>query len=162
MPLIVNLRHLETQIVRLEGELSPEELDIDTHDEAIRVVHPLKHDLSIQQLEKALLVQGRLHLTLECLCVRCLKPFQRPLELDAWACHLPLQGEDHVAVTNDCVDLTPFVREDILLELPRHPLCEPECRGLPKISNGKARSTSRTGKNEIDLSTWAELNKLKL
>jgi uncharacterized protein len=88
--------------------------------------------LEVQKLEDGLLVQGRLHLNLDCECVRCLKPFQYRLELDGWACHLPLQGEDCVAAVNDCVDLTPYVREDILLEFPRHPLCDPECRGLPK------------------------------
>lgn len=162
MPLIVNLRHLETHVARFEGELSVEELDIDTRDEAIRVAHPLEHDLAVQELDKGLLVQGCLRLTLECVCVRCLKLFQHRLELEGWTCHLPLQGEDRVTVINDCVDLTPFVREDILLEFPRHPVCEPGCRGLPKTSVGKPGSASGTGKTEMDLSTWAELNKLKL
>ena len=44
-----------------------------------------------------------------------------------WTLHLPLEGEDKVTVENDCVDLTPFVREDILLEFPQHPLCKPDC-----------------------------------
>jgi uncharacterized metal-binding protein YceD (DUF177 family) len=60
------------------------------------------------------------------------------------------------------VDLTPYVREDILLEFPRHPLCNPECRGLPNKSIGKPRNTSGTGKTGADSSAWAELNKLKL
>ena len=162
MPLIVNLRHLETQIARLQGELSAEELDIDPRDEVIRVAHPLEHDLEVQKLDDGLLAQGCLHLTLECLCVRCLKLFQHHLELDGWTCHLPLQGEDRVAVINDCVDLTPYVREDILLQFPRHPLCDPECRGLPKTSIGKSKNTSGTGKTGADSSAWAELNKLKL
>ena len=162
MPLAVNLRHLEAHNIRLEGSLPIEELQIDTHDEVIQVRHPLEHDLEVQKLEDDLLVQGHLHLILECQCVRCLNPFQHRLELDNWACHLPLQGEDRVAVVNDCVDLTPYVREDILLEFPRHPLCDPGCRGLPKTSIGESRSNSSTGKTERDLSAWAELNKLKL
>ena len=143
MPLVVNLRHLEAHNIRLEGKLPVEEMDIDTHDEVIQVAQPLEHDLEVQKLEDGLLVQGRLHLNLECQCVRCLKPFQHRLELDGWACHLPLQGEDRVAVVNDCVDLTPYVREDILLEFPRHPLCDPECRGLPKTSIGKSRNSQQ-------------------
>jgi len=162
MPLIVNLRHLETHIVRLQGELGVEELDIDTRDEAIRVAQPLEYNLEVQKLEKGLLLQGCFRLTLECVCVRCLKAFQHHLELDGWTCHLPLQGEDRVAVINDCVDLTACVREDILLEFPRHPQCQPGCRGLPKLSTDKSKSTSGTGKAKMDLSAWAELNKLKL
>ena len=162
MPLAVNLRHLETHNIRLEGRLPVEDLDIDPQDEVIQVCHPLEHDLEVQKLEEDLLVQGHLHLVLECQCVRCLKPFQYHLELDNWTCHLPLQGEESVTVLNDYVDLTPYLREDILLEFPRHPLCSPECRGLPGTSAGKSRNTSDTGKPEVGSPVWAELNKLKL
>jgi uncharacterized protein len=162
MPLAVNLRHLEAHNVRLEGVLPVEELDIDPHDEVIRVGPPLEHDLEVQILEDSLLVQGRLHLVLECQCVRCLKPVQCHLRLDPWTCHVPLQGEDSARVVNDCVDLTPYVREDILLEFPRHPVCEPGCRGLPAISTGKPENISGRGKTDEGSPAWSELNKLKL
>jgi len=162
MPLDINLRHLETHSIRLKGSLPVEELALDLHDEVIQVRHPLEYDLEVQELEDSLLVQGRLHLVLECECVRCLKPFQFHLELERWTCHLPLQGEDAVTVTNDFVDLTPHLREDILLEFPRHPLCNPECRGLPGTSVGAASSPSGVGKTEVGSPAWAELNKLKL
>jgi uncharacterized protein len=162
MPLTVNLRHLEEDGLRLKGELPVAELDLDPRDEVIQVAQPLEYDLDVQRLEKSLLVQGGLHLNLECQCVRCLKPFQYRLSLAPWTCHLPLQGEDQVAVINDCVDLTPHVREDILLEFPRHPVCGSECRGLPKTSIGELKNTTTTGKTETTLPAWAELNKLKL
>ena len=162
MPLAINLCHLEAHNICLGGSLPVEELDIDPHDEVIQVRHPLEHELEVQKLEDGLLVQGRLHLVLDCQCVRCLKPFQYHLALEHWTCHLPLQGEDCAVVVNDCVDLTPYVREDILLEFPRHPVCNPECRGLPKTSIGKARNTSGTGKTDVGSPAWAELNKLKL
>jgi uncharacterized protein len=162
MSLVVNLRHLEAHNIRLKGQVPVAELGIASLDEVIQVSQPLEHDLEVQQLEDALLVQGRLLLNLDCQCVRCLKPFQYRLELDGWACHLPLLGEDCVVPVNDCVDLTPYVREDILLEFPRHPLCDPECRGLPVASVGKPRNSSNTGKTGTDKSAWAELNKLKL
>jgi uncharacterized protein len=162
MPLAVNLRHLEAHNIRLEGSLPVEELEIDPRDEVIQVCHPLRHELEVQKLADSLLVQGRLHLVLECQCVRCLKPFQYHLALEHWTCHLPLRGEDRVAVNGDCVDLTPYVREDILLEFPRHPLCNPDCRGLPGTSAGGATDRSGAGKSGAGSSAWAELNKLKL
>jgi uncharacterized protein len=162
MPLVVNLRHLEAHNVRLEGELPASELEIEPRDEVIQVAGPLEHDFEVQKLEEGLLAQGRLRLQLECECVRCLKRFPYELKLDDWACHLPLEGEDRVAVNNDCVDLTPAVREDILLEFPQHPLCDPGCRGLPKSSIGKQSNTNKTGLDDAGSSAWAELNKLKL
>ncbi len=161
MPLLINLRHLEAHSIRLEGELPVKELDIDSRDEVIQARQPLQHELEVQKVEGSVLVQGHLRLPLECQCVRCLKSFQYELELHGWACLLPLQGEDAVAVINDCVDLTPFVRDDILLEFPQHPLCDPECRGLPKSYLGKAKNTSGTGQPETGSPAWDELNKLK-
>jgi DUF177 domain-containing protein len=161
MPLLVNLRHLEADNIHLEGKLPVGDLEIDTLDTVIQVTQPLEYDLEVQKLENGLLVQGRLRLNLECQCVRCLKPFQQRLELDPWTCHLPLQGEDCAVAVNDCVDLTAQVREDILLAFPWHPLCDSECRGLPRPSIGKSRNSRSTGETGMDLSAWAKLNKLK-
>lgn len=161
MPLLVNLRHLEAHNLRLEGELSVADLDIDTRDEVIQVAHGLEYALEVQKLEGGLLVQGRLRMVLDCQCVRCLKAFGHPLELADWTCHLSFEGEEAVRVTNDCVDLTPHVREDILLEFPQHPLCNPECRGLPKTYVGKTQKPGNIGQPETGSPAWDELNKLK-
>jgi uncharacterized protein len=160
MPVTVNLRHLEDDNVHLKGQLEVDELDVDVRDEVIQVSQPLDYDLEVQQVENALLLQGILSLRLDCQCVRCLKSFERQITLRDWNRHLPLEGEEAVSVINDCVDLTPYIREDILLEFPQHPLCDPECRGLPKTT-GKTKDNSGAGKPEAGTSAWAELNKLK-
>ncbi|EEF62850.1 YceD family protein [Pedosphaera parvula] len=161
MALLINLRHLENQDLHVQGELSAGELDIDFQDELVRVVQPLKYDLEIQRLETSLLVQGSLDLALDCDCARCLKEFKYPLDLENWTCHVPLEGEESAPILNDCVDLTPYIREDILLEFPQHPLCKPECSGLPKKVTGKSKKTGGTGQTKEISSAWAELNKLK-
>ena len=155
--LSVNLRHLEAHEIRLEGELPAAGLDFYLRDEMIRAEQPLRYDLTIEKLDDALLVTGSLQLILDCQCVRCLKSFKHRLFLEDWTCHLPLTGEEKVSVNNDCVDLTPFVREDMLLEFPPHPLCKPDCGGLKK---SKAQKTGDKDKSES--SAWAELDKLKL
>ena len=159
MAILVNLRHLGEKNVSLSGKLPIEELDLGVSDELIPTPTPLDYAVEVQQLEHNLLVQGRLHLVLSCECARCLKQFDYPLNLDPYTLHIPLVGEEKVEVVSDCVDLTPFFREDILLEFPRHPLCNPDCRGLsgplPDKSAGAASQVE-------DLpSAWAELNKLK-
>ena len=159
--MVVNLRHLAAHSARLQGELSVAELDIDTRDEVIQLTRPLQYDVEVEKLEGGLLVQGHLRLILDCQCVRCLKPFQYSLELKEWTCHVPLEGEERAAVVSDCVDLTPYVREDILLEFPRHPLCDPKCRGLSALSVDNTNSTGVTGKPEVGSPAWAELSKLK-
>jgi uncharacterized protein len=162
MPLVINLRHLEAHSLKLKGDLPVEDLDLDLRDDLIRAEKPLQYDLEAGQMEDGLLLQGRLRLPLQCLCVRCLKPFEFQLALNKWAQLLPLAGEEKVSVINDCVDLTPFMREDILLEFPQHPLCKTDCGGLPKTFIGKVKKPSGAGQTKEQLSAWAALDKLKL
>lgn len=160
MPVTFNIRHLEKKTLRLTGELPAADLDIDTRDEIIHLSRPVGYDLRVEGLQGGILVQGRLRVILDCECVRCLKSFARALPLDEWTCHLPLEGEEKVTVVGDCVDLTPYLREDILLAFPQHPLCEPDCKGLAAPDRtpeaGGARGSGLTS------SAWAVLNKLKL
>ncbi len=159
MALRINLRHLERDDLSLEGELPVADLELDTRDEMIRAEKPLQYNLVVQKLEHNLLVRGRLHLPLACECVRCLQAFEYPLNLTDWTCLVALTGEEKVSTAGDSVDLTPFLREDILLELPQHPLCKPDCGGLKKPSPDKPKPGSSI-RNES--SVWAELNKLKV
>jgi uncharacterized protein len=134
------------------------ELDLSVNDEMIHVEKPLRYDLQVELLHDALLVQGSLVLPLDCECVRCLKKFKTDLKLKPWTVHLPLEGEDKVSVDNDCVDLTPFVREDILLNFPQHPLCKTDCAGLKQKTKAL-----KAGEDEASQpAAWAELDKLKL
>ena len=159
MPLTFNLHHLETKNLRLQGQLPVAELDLDSRDEMVRAAQQLYFELELQRTEDAVLAQGRLELKLDCQCVRCLKAFQTPLKLEHWACHIPLSGEDKALIINDSVDLTPYLREDIFLAFPQHPLCNKDCRGLvPK----KTKAGSCVGRPADGASPWAALDKLKL
>jgi len=162
MPLVVNLRHLENRNVVLKGEMPVSELDIEPVDELIHPGEKVTYDLEVQRLDESLLVQGNIHLPLNCECVRCLKEFRCDVDFSDWACHLPLKGEDKVEVQGDFVDLTPYIREDILLTFPQHPLCDAECKGLPQGSAAKVKKISGTGKFEEKPAAWSELDKLKL
>jgi len=154
----INLRHLEEEGIRLQGELPVAELDLGVNDELIHLERPLRYDLSVELLHDAVLATGSLVLPLECECSRCLKKFKTELKLSGWAAHLPLEGEDKVPVENDCVDLTPFVREDMLLDFPQHPLCKPDCAGLKtKNSAPKAAAGEKPA-----AAAWSELDKLKI
>jgi uncharacterized protein len=151
MSLKVNLRHLEKNDLHLKGELPPEELELGLTDEMMLAKKPLHYDLEVETVEPGILIRGKLDLTLDCECVRCLKSFEKRIVFEEWTVHLPLEGEEKVPVDNDCVDLTPFIREDMLLEFPQHPVCKPDCAGLKK--NGR-------GEVEKGPSAWNELDKL--
>jgi uncharacterized protein len=160
MSLRINLRHLENKNLVIEGDLPAAELDVDLHDDVIRVSQPLHYALEVQKLDESLLLRGKLAVTLNCQCVRCLKPFEYKLVLPDFTCLVPLSGEEAAPVSGDCVDLTPFLREDTLLEFPQHPLCKPGCPGL-KLNTGKTKKSGAAGAKS-DSTAWADLDKLKL
>jgi uncharacterized protein len=163
MPVTVNLRHLVSKDVTLKGELPAAELELDDRDEVVRLTRPVEYDIEVQQMDDALLAQGKIEVLLDCLCVRCLKPLTERLELDPWTCHVPLEGEEAAPIESDSVDLTPFIREDILLAFPQHPLCDPECKGLSKsqLAEQQARLSSPTRTSNAS-AAWSALDKLKL
>jgi uncharacterized metal-binding protein YceD (DUF177 family) len=111
----------------------------------------------VQKAGGDIVAQGSVELTLDCECARCLKPFPLVMRLAPWTAHLPLEGPEKVAVHDDLADLTPQIREDILLEFPQHPLCGADCAGLPNRSKEKKKGAGQTDVS----SAWSELNKLK-
>ena len=162
MPILINLRKLEDDSLDLEGTVSIAELELENLDEVVHLDAPAAYRLTATRLEDAVLIEGSYTLPLTCDCVRCLKNFPVPLEVSDWTLHLPLSGEDKVTVVNESVDLTPYLREDILLAVPRHPLCEPGCPGLPQKVSGIGKQPSGSNQTLKKVSAWDELNKLKL
>lgn len=145
----------------MEGELPAAELDLADVDELIHLSQPLSYELEVEKFERGILVQGRLRLPVECECARCLEPYQHLVVMESWACHLALEGEEKIAIINDCVDLTPYIREDILLSFPQQPLCGPECKGLTALRNEQDKPSAVAQEPESASTAWAELNKLK-
>jgi uncharacterized metal-binding protein YceD (DUF177 family) len=159
MTLKVNIRRLEADTVSLRGELPMDKLALDHPDELIHARRPVRYNLTAQKAGGGFLVQGQVSLELDCECSRCLKAFKLPLELN-WTVHVPLEGEEKAEIKDDCVDLTPFLREDILLEYPQHPLCEADCAGLPNRAEKNAKQKKGASQTP-ESSVWSELNKLK-
>jgi uncharacterized metal-binding protein YceD (DUF177 family) len=160
MPLAINLRHLEKKVLHLQGESHAGELGVTNVDELVEMIQPLRYDFWVERLKGSLLIRGQLRMVFECRCVRCLRPFQSVAALTDWSCNLVLEGEDKVVIEHDCVDLTPIIREDILLAFPQHPLCHAECSGL-QFATQPYPNVSETGASGSVPSAWDELNKLK-
>ena len=158
MPLQINIRHLEAKDAHLLGELPVAELDLQHADELIHLRCPVAYDLIVQRLSGAVLARGKIELRLDCECARCLKPFEHRIALEDWTALLPLEGPDKAPLKDDLADLTPYIREDILLEMPQHPLCGADCAGPPNPPN--EHRTKGASQSESS-SAWSELNKLK-
>jgi len=87
-------------------------------------------------------------------CVRCLEAFPFDIAVKDFAVHTELAGPEEV-------DLTPFMREDILLNLPPYPHCDREggrdCP-VPKM----IKSADENAVLEERPPDWSALDQLKL
>lgn len=145
----IHLAQIQDGGLRLEGEDSVAILDIE--DEGAVFQTPISYNVFAQHLGAALLVQGRVWTIVTLRCSRCLKHFEQPLCADEFVVHRELTGEEEV-------DLTPEVREDILLQLPAYAVCSEQCRGLCPVCgqnlNQRVCKCNRTVENPV----WAALD----
>lgn len=96
------------------------------------------HDLSgttrITRTPQGLLVQTKMRASINAECARCLGDIQLPLTIDfteLYAFSERTTSESGLILPEDGnIDLTPLVREYMLLEVPINALCSPTCQGL--------------------------------
>lgn len=147
----IHLRQIPADGLRLAGE---EECPIaDLEAEGIRCAGPLRYDLEVGISSGALWANGSLTQPVEMRCVACLEKFAHEVKVPAFALHTELHGPE-------VVDLGPFIREDILLNLPAHPHCDRDGDRVCKAARALEKlSTESAEKREHD---WEALDQLKL
>lgn len=88
----------------------------------------------ITRTPQGLLVQGDFDSRINSECVRCLTEFLQPLAVkfsELYAFKFKSVTESNLILPEDGnINLSPLVREYLLLEVPIRPLCKPDCLGL--------------------------------
>jgi uncharacterized metal-binding protein YceD (DUF177 family) len=111
----VHLKQIPAEGIHLEGKEPADFLDL--NEIQIRPVGPVEYSLDVGLSGSGLFVTGTLGVDVALECVSCLNQFVYPIRLQSFAAQFELTGPE-------LVDLTPWVREDILLALPVHPHCD--------------------------------------
>jgi len=144
----VHLKQIPAQGLHLEGE---EDCPIhELESEGIRCAGPVRYDIDLGVASGGLWANGSLSQPVELRCVSCLEKFTYEVRVPAFAVHLELSGPE-------TVDLSPFVREDILLNLPAYPHCD---RDGSRICTGKQVKNAQQDTKQK--SNWNALDQLKL
>jgi uncharacterized metal-binding protein YceD (DUF177 family) len=99
-------------------------------------------------------VKGELTQPVELRCVRCLEAFPFEVKVKDFTVHTDLSGPEEV-------DLTPFMREDILLNLPAYPHCDREGKRICPVSVEILKPEAGAVLEERP-PDWNALDKLKL
>jgi uncharacterized metal-binding protein YceD (DUF177 family) len=149
----VHLNQIPNEGLHIEGEEPKDILELDA-DRIIRPVGGVRYALDVNTSGNSFFATGSLDVDLDCECVRCAEKFRYPLSVPNFAMQEDLNGAQ-------TVDLTPAMREDILLALPSYPHCdwsgEKVCEG-PRLQPAEQSATPDHDKP----SAWDELTKLKI
>ena len=151
----VQLRNIPVEGLHLEGE---EAIDLDISGEYLKTLGPVRYSLDIGLSGTGLFATGTLEIDLERECVNCLEKFKYPVRIEDFAMQMELGGEE-------TVDLTPQIREDILLSLPHYPRCDWDGG---KVCEGALKFKSKASLDEVReplapaAEAWNELDKLKV
>ncbi|HET9375937.1 MAG TPA: hypothetical protein VFO40_13260 [Chthoniobacterales bacterium] len=147
----IHLQQIPEGGVHLEGQETADILEL--NDPTIRALQNVTYSLSVQVEKNNVLVTGQLSLELELECVSCLRLFHYPLVVPDFVYETTVGGRE-------TIDLTPAIREDILLVLPSHPRCDwdghSECPGL-RIEKGTSIDSVPEASN-----AWDALDELNL
>ncbi len=148
----IHLRQIPAAGLHLEGEEDCPVPQLDP--EQVRCAGPLRYALDAGVSEGALWANGELTQPVELHCVRCLEAFLFEIEVKDFAVHAELAGPE-------VVDLTPFMREDILLNLPPYPHCDREGGRICPVPE-KIKKADESTVLEVRPPDWSALDKLDL
>jgi uncharacterized metal-binding protein YceD (DUF177 family) len=111
----VHLKQIPAEGIHLEGK---EENDIlELEGDQVHPIGTVEYSLDIGVSRSSLFATGEIGVDFELVCVSCLKRFVYPVWIPNFATQIELTGAE-------LVDLTPWLREDILLALPAHAHCD--------------------------------------
>lgn len=161
----VDLRELARGPVETRGELRQDDPALEGLDVSLR--EPVLVSGRLQSIgEGRFYWQGRATTVIQGECRRCLTPVSTPLSLEMGALYTQdaeaLDDPDSYAVAPDApdIDVTPAVREELLLAAPRYLECREDCKGLcPQC--GKDLNAGPCGCAPAGDARWQPLKALK-
>jgi uncharacterized protein len=117
-------------------------------------------------------LEGHARATIAEQCSRCLRPIETPVETDFAEQYYTtidvVSGDpkdvpppDTKRIGSDFkIDLTPLLREELILATPLAPLCKPDCKGLCLVCGRDLNEEPHDHDAPVD-ERWSKLSKLK-
>lgn len=113
--------------------------------EDVKLTQPISGQITIMKIDGNLKATGRLQTSLELECHRCLRRFDHELEFPLEAEFSSRPNEDQFSISDKGqIDLSEALRQEIVVRLPLHQLCQADCGGIELNSKEENGSTQKT------------------
>jgi uncharacterized protein len=168
--LLLNVQELVARQmpVQLQGTLGAEE--IFRHVPEFTPLSPIDVKLEAHAAGGLIVVTGELACKIRMQCSRCLDPIEDTLRIPFEEHFRVVQDadaetnedDDAVPVTDERLDLDPYLADEILVQLPFAPICKEDCKGLcPECGTNRNESSCGCRTVKIDprlasLQDWFE------
>jgi uncharacterized protein len=97
----------------------------------LELTGPISGRLNVVRLDHGLALSGQAQLVLRLECYRCLDPYEHLVNLSYTGVFDQQPGEDEWQISpRGLIDLTPLLRQEVLVSIPMQQLCRTECPGL--------------------------------
>jgi DUF177 domain-containing protein len=154
---------------------------------AYRARSPLHVEGRLRKVERRVLLDAHARAALTAPCGRCLVPVELEVPLDFEITFVPAdegaeveqmaehgdhagtrvagsfaaEAADEEIYSGKVIDLDPVVREQLLLTLPRYPVCQESCKGLCSVCGANLNERDCGCDRHVPDPRWAGLEKLK-
>jgi len=150
--LIVDVARLDEEGESFSGETAAGLLDLGA-DPICAPEGGITYQIHVERIGSELLARGRVSHRFQCKCSRCADRFALEVVEPSFFADYP------VAEGMEYVDLTPEMREAIILILPGYPVCREECKGLCARCGANLNRETCTCGPTLD-GSWAALDLL--
>ncbi len=147
LPALITVEHH----LELKEEIPSEILGLG--EASAKALKPILAEVTVQKEEEDFLVTGWAQTSLSLLCGRCAEWMPWPVR--ARVEHL------FEAPHANSIDLTPFIREDILLELPLNAVCRLGADGRCPVTGEFYQPRPESSDSLVSEGVWDALSKLK-
>lgn len=153
--MIIDLARLKAEVDEFAGEEPKSVLELEAEKD-MRVESPIRYDLRVSLVSGKLLVNGKIGVDMSFQCSRCAEFFREEVVEPDFEAVYDAREKSGV------LDLTPEMREAILLRFPNYPVCRSDCKGLcarcgANLNKGACRCGSKAFNDR-----WGALDRLTL
>lgn len=125
-------------------------------EQRVRVDGPIHYEFFAQVVSGELIVRGTLSAAFSLQCSRCADFFSTSIRDSSF-----LRAYE-VSENVEVVDLTPDIREDILIDIPAYPVCSSDCKGLCPQCGTNLNAGACSCEPPAEKGQWGGLDGLKL
>jgi uncharacterized metal-binding protein YceD (DUF177 family) len=151
----IDVRNIDVEEMDFAGEIPAKVFELE-NDVLSKPLTGLKYRVHIQLAGKELVASGDLEAEFDCCCAKCGEFFSTSVRTPSF-----LRAYD-LSEGVEILDLTPDLREDLLLELPAYPACAEAatgtCPNLQRVREVEQRLDKIPGEDN----RWGGLDNIKL